>query len=299
MNPGYRCGFVTLVGRSNVGKSTLMNKMVGMKIAITSPKPQTTRKRIRTVFTSDEGQIIFLDTPGMHLAKNKLSAYMEKAAEGVLPQVDLILWVVEPSTRIGAGDREIGSKLMAAGKPVILVINKSDAVKRQQLLPVIDAYRNQFTLSEIVPVSARTGEGVEDLIRTVLRGLPEGPPLYDEETVTDETVRNLSGEIIREKALKNLKDEIPHGIAVEIEQMTEGETLTEINAAIICEKESHKGIIIGKGGAMIKRIGSDARADIEEMLQAHVNLQLRVKVRPNWRDNDLMLKSFGYNEKDL
>ncbi len=299
MSGPFRSGFVTIVGRSNVGKSTLMNRLIGMKIAITSAKPQTTRKKIRTVYTDEDGQIIFLDTPGMHIAKNKLSEYMEKAAEGTLVEVDLILWVVEPEARIGAGDRDIAGKLKEAGKPVILVINKADTLKREQILPVIDRYREELPFRAIVPVSALKGEGVSDLLKTIIRELPEGPALYDEETVTDETVRALSAEIIREKALRDLKEEVPHGIAVEIEQMKEGERITEIHAAIICERDSHKGIIIGKGGSMIKRIGSEARRDIEEMLEAHVNLQLRVKVRKDWRDNETMLKSFGYNAKEL
>ncbi|MCR5486719.1 MAG: GTPase Era [Lachnospiraceae bacterium] len=299
MKEGFRAGFVTLVGRSNVGKSTLMNRVVGMKIAITSPKPQTTRRKIRTVYTGEKGQVVFVDTPGMHLAKNKLSEYMEEAAEKSIPDVDLVLWVVEPSPYVGAGDRAIAEKLKASGKKVILVINKSDTVPKEGLLPVMDAYRRELPLTEILPVSARKGTGIDELIDAVIRELPESEPLYSEDTVTDETVRAMSAEIIREKALRNLRDEVPHGIAVEIESMKEGDSLTEIDASIVCERDSHKGIIIGKGGAMIKRIGTQSRKEIEELLEAHVNLQLRVKVRKDWRDNEMMLKSLGYNKKDL
>ncbi len=295
----YKCGFVTIIGRSNVGKSTLMNRIIGMKIAITSPRVQTTRKRIKTVYTDDRGQMIFVDTPGIHTAKNKLGRYMDKAALGSLENVDLCIWVVEPSEKISEKDREIAEAVKNSGKKTIIVINKSDTVKKQELLPVIDAFSAMTDALAIIPVSAIKGEGIEDLKDEIIKNLPSGPALYDEETVTEETVRNLAAEIIREKALKNLKDEVPHGIAVEIDRMKEKTGITEIDAVIICERESHKGIIIGKGGAMLKKIGSQARYDIEKMLEAHVNLKVFVKVRKDWRDNENLMKSFGYNAGDL
>ncbi len=295
----FRCGFVTVIGRSNVGKSTLMNRIIGMKIAITSPRVQTTRKRIKTVYTDERGQIIFVDTPGVHKAKNKLGQYMDRAALGSLEDVDICLWVIEPSVKISDKDREIAEALKASGKKILTVINKSDTVKKNELLPVIELYSKLIDSEAIIPVSALKGQGVEELKEEIIKYLPKGPALYDEETVTEETVRNLAGEIIREKALKNLKEEVPHGIAVEIDRMKEKKDITQIDAVIICEKESHKGIIIGKGGAMLKKIGSDARYDIEKMLEAHVNLKLFVKVRSNWRDNENLMKSYGYDPGDL
>ncbi len=295
----FRCGFVTVIGRSNVGKSTLMNRIIGMKIAITSPRVQTTRKRIKTVYTDERGQIIFVDTPGIHKAKNKLGQYMDKAALGSLEDVDICLWVVEPSVKIGDKDREIAEALKDSGKKTLIVINKSDTVKKSELLPVIELYSKLIDSEAIIPVSALKGQGIEELKEEIIKNLPKGPALYDEETVTEETVRNLAAEIIREKALKNLKEEVPHGIAVEIDRMKEKRDITEIDAVIICEKDSHKGIIIGKGGSMLKKIGSDARYDIEKMLEAHVNLKIFVKVRSNWRDNENLMKSYGYDPGDL
>lgn len=296
---GFRCGFATILGKSNVGKSTLMNRMIGMKIAITSPRVQTTRKRMRTVFTCPKGQVIFVDTPGVHRAKTRLGEYMDKAALESLKDVDVCLWVVEPSVKINENDREIAKVLAGSGKKTIIVINKCDTVKKNELLPVTDAFSKLAPFEAIIPVSALTGEGIDDLTDEIIKNLPEGPALYDEETVTEETVRFLSSEIIREKALKNLKEEVPHGIAVEIVSMKEETDITRIEAEIICERESHKGIIIGKGGSMLKTIGSQARADIEKMLDQHVGLKLFVKVRNNWRDNENLMKSYGYDTGDL
>ena len=298
-NENFRCGFVTIVGRSNVGKSTLMNRMVGMKIAITSSKPQTTRKRIKTVYTGKNGQIIFVDTPGIHTAKNALSEYMDKAAIGALSDVDLIVWVVEASPFVGPADKEIAGLIRQSKGKVILAVNKTDRIKKDEILPVIDAFRKQVDTLAIIPVSALKGTGIEDLRNEIIKNLPVSPPLYDEDTVTEETVRALSEEIIREKILRCLNDEVPHGVAVEIERMKEKEHITEIDAVIVCERDSHKGIIIGKGGAMIKKIGSKARADIEDMLESHVNLKLFVKVRKDWRDNEALVKSYGYDVRDL
>ena len=293
-----KSGFAALIGRPNVGKSTLMNHLIGQKIAITSNKPQTTRNRIQTVYTSEEGQIVFLDTPGIHKAKNKLGNYMVGVAEKTLSEVDVILWLVEPSDFIGAGERHIIEQLKKTKTPVILVINKIDTVKREQLLSYIDTYRKEFDFAEIVPVSALKGENTGELLKCVFRYLPYGPAFYDEDTVTDQPARQIVAELIREKALRCLEDEIPHGVAVSIESMRFKKQIVDIEATVICERESHKGIIIGKGGSMLKKIGSQARPEIEDMLEKQVNLQLWVKVKKDWRDSDLLLKNFGYNEKD-
>ncbi|MFG6358326.1 MAG: GTPase Era [Acetatifactor sp.] len=298
-NPAYRSGFVTLIGRPNVGKSTLMNRLIGQKIAITSDKPQTTRNRIQTVYTSDEGQIVFVDTPGIHKAKNKLGNYMVHVAERTLSEVDVILWLVEPSNFIGAGEQHIIEQLKKVRTPVILVINKVDTVKREALLPYIDTYRKRMEFQEIVPVSALKGENTDTLLSCIMKYLPYGPAFYDEDTVTDQPMRQIVAELIREKALRLLEEEIPHGIAVSIEQMQYRKNICDIEATIVCERESHKGIIIGKGGSMLKKIGSTARPDIEDLLEQQVNLQLWVKVKKDWRDSDFLMKNFGYNPKDI
>jgi len=295
-----RAGFAAIVGRPNVGKSTLMNRLIGQKIAITSAKPQTTRQQIRTVYTCDEGQIVFLDTPGMiRETRNKLGSYMRKVSIGTLADADVILYLVEPSTYIGAGDEELIGMVKKAGPPAVLVINKVDTIKKDLLLPIIEAYRKKADFADIVPVSAKTGVGVDDLIETTFKYLPYGPNFYDEDTVTDEPIRAIAAEIIREKALQLLSDEIPHGIAVTIERMKtrEDRPITDIDASIICEKDSHKGIIIGKGGSMLKKIGSAARYEIEDLIEGKANLKLFVKVRKDWRDSDTMLRNFGYHEK--
>ena len=300
-NNNCKSGFATLIGRPNVGKSTLMNRLIGQKIAITSNKPQTTRNRIQTVYTCDEGQIVFLDTPGIHKAKNKLGEYMVNAAERTLKEVDVILWLVEPTTYVGAGEQHIAEQLKRVKTPVILVINKTDTVKREELLAVIDTYRKLHDFDEIVPVSAISGDNTETLIEQIFKYLPYGPMFYDEDTVTDQPMRQIVAELIREKALRCLNEEIPHGIAVSIDKMKErpGGKVMDIDATIICERDSHKGIIIGKQGAMMKKIGSAARYEIEEMLEMKVNLQLWVKVKKNWRDSDFLIKNFGYDKKDL
>ena len=297
-NEQQRSGFATLIGRPNVGKSTLMNKIIGQKIAITSNKPQTTRNRIQTVYTSEEGQIVFLDTPGIHKAKNKLGNYMVGIAERTLADVDVVLWLVEPSCFIGAGERHIVEQLAKTKTPVILVINKIDTVKKEEILAVIDTYRKQLDFAEIIPVSALNGYGTDDLISCIMKYLPVGMPFYDEDTVTDQPIRQIVSELIREKALRCLEDEIPHGIAVTIESMNYRKHIVDIEATIICERESHKGIIIGKQGQMLKKIGSLARPDIEELVESKVNLKLWVKVKKDWRDSDFLLKNFGYNPKD-
>ena len=300
-NVQKKSGFVTLVGRPNVGKSTLMNHLIGQKIAITSDKPQTTRNRIQTVYTDERGQIIFLDTPGIHKAKNKLGEYMVDVAEHTLKEVDVILWLVEPTTFIGAGERHIAEQLSKVKTPVILVINKIDTLKKQEeILTFIDAYKDVCDFAEIVPLSALKEKNTDLLLDLLFKYLPYGPMFYDEDTVTDQPMRQIASELIREKALRLLNDEIPHGIAVTIEKMRErGNKIMDIEASIVCERDSHKGIIIGKGGYMLKRIGTDARKEIEAMLEMKVNLQLWVKVRKEWRDSELYMKNYGYDKKDV
>ena len=263
-----KSGFVTLIGRPNVGKSTLMNRMIGQKIAITSNKPQTTRNRIQTVHTDERGQIVFVDTPGIHKAKNKLGEYMVGAAEKTIGEVDVVCWLVEPTTYIGAGEQHIIERLKKVKAPIILVINKVDTIKKEEILPVIDCYRKELDFQEIIP---------------------------------DQPMRQIVAELIREKALHALNEEIPHGIAVVIDSMKERKSqkgiITDIQATIICERDSHKGIIIGKGGEMLKKIGANARYEIEKQLDTKVNLQLWVKVKKEWRDSDVLIKNFGYDKK--
>ena len=300
-NKNFKSGFVTLIGRPNVGKSTLMNHLIGQKIAITSKKPQTTRNRIQTVYTCEQGQIVFVDTPGIHKAKNKLGEYMVNVAERTLSEVDVILWLVEPTTFIGAGERHIAEQLKKTKTPVILVINKIDTVKRDEILLFIDTYRKICDFAEIVPASALKGQNLQEVIDVIFKYLPYGPQFYDEDTVTDQPMRQIASEMIREKALRSLDEEIPHGIAVYIDRMEErkGGHIMDIDATIVCERDSHKGIIIGKGGTMLRKIGSLARKDIEEMLEMQVNLKLWVIVKKDWRDSDFLIKNFGYDKKDI
>mgnify|MGYP000081463267 CR=1 FL=1 len=254
MDNNFRSGFVAIIGRPNVGKSTLMNHLIGQKIAITSNKPQTTRNKIQTVYTCDEGQIVFLDTPGIHKAKNKLGEYMVQVAERTLKEVDAIMWLVEPSTFVGAGERHIAEQLQKVGVPVILIINKIDTVKKEELLPAIDTYRKICDFAEIIPCSALRGKNTQDIIPSIFKYLPYGPMFYDEDTVTDQPQRQIAAEIIREKALHALDEEIPHGIAVAIDRMKKRpgrSNIIDIDATIICERNSHKGIIIGSIGALI------------------------------------------------
>ena len=297
-----KSGFVTLIGRPNVGKSTLMNKLIGQKIAITSNKPQTTRNRIQTVYTSDEGQIVFVDTPGIHKAKNKLGEYMVNVAEKTLNEVDVILWLVEPTNFIGAGERHIAEQLAKVKTPKFLIINKVDTVKKEEILQFIDTYRKVLEFDEIIPVSALKGTNTDEVIAEIFKYLPYGPMFYDEDTVTDQPMRQIAAELIREKALRCLDEEIPHGIAVYIDRMEERtgkKSIIDIDATIVCERESHKGIIIGKQGVMLKKIGQAARYEIEKMMEIQINLKLWVKVRKEWRDSDIQLKNFGYNGKEL
>lgn len=301
MKENFKSGFAAIIGRPNVGKSTLMNHLIGQKIAITSKKPQTTRNKIQTVYTCEDGQIVFLDTPGIHKAKNKLGEYMVNVAEQTLKDVDVILWLVEPTTYIGAGEKHIVEQLEKTRLPVILVINKIDTIKKEEILQVIDTYRKLYDFAEIIPVSALREINMQDILTSMFKYLPYGPMFYDEDTVTDQPQRQIVAEVIREKALHALDEEIPHGIAVTIEKMRErkGQKIVDIEATIICERDSHKGIIIGKQGTMLKKIGSNARFEIEKMLEEKVNLKLWVKVRKDWRDSDIQMKNFGYNRKEI
>ena len=299
MNEKHKSGFVALIGRPNVGKSTLMNSIIGQKIAITSKKPQTTRNRIQTVYTSDEGQIVFVDTPGIHKSKNKLGDYLVNVAERSLKEVDVILWLVEPTDYIGAGEQHIIEQLKKVNIPIILVVNKIDTVKREQLLGYIDTYRKEVDFAEVVPVSALKRDNTDVLVEQIMKYLPYGPAFYDEDTITDQPMRQIVAELIREKVLRSIDEEIPHGVAVTIDTMKFGKKLVDKNATIICERDSHKGIIIGKGGLMLKKIGSLARPEIEDLLEQHVNLQLWVKVKKDWRDSDYLIKNFGYDAKQL
>lgn len=302
MRADFKSGFATLIGRPNVGKSTLMNQIIGQKIAITSKKPQTTRNRIQTVYTQeDRGQIVFLDTPGIHKAKNKLGEYMVNVAEHTLNEVDVILWLVEPTTFIGAGERHIAEQLKKTTVPVILIINKTDTVKKEEVLTFIDAYRKIYDFAEIIPASALHGDNTDTIVDMIFKYLPYGPMFYDEDTITDQPERQIVAELIREKALHALDEEIPHGIAVTIESMKQRKNskIVDIEATIICERDSHKGIIIGKGGSMLKKIGSNARFEIERLLESKVNLHLWVKVRKGWRDSDIQMKNFGYDKEQV
>lgn len=296
-----KSGFAAIIGRPNVGKSTMMNQLIGQKIAITSKKPQTTRNRIQTVYTDERGQIVFLDTPGIHKAKNKLGEYMVQVANRTLKEVDVILWLVEPSTYIGPGDRHIAAQLERVQVPVFLIINKVDTIQKEEVLLIIDTYRKLCDFQEIIPISALKGQNTKDVVDTVFTYLPAGPMFYEEDTVTDQPMRQIVAEVIREKALHALDDEIPHGIAVVIDIMKErkGGRLVDIDATIICEKDSHKRIIIGKQGAMLKKIGSNARYEIEHMMDQKVNLKLWVKVQKNWRDSDFLMRNFGYEKKEV
>lgn len=298
MSDMKKAGFASIIGRPNVGKSTLMNKIIGQKIAITSNKPQTTRNRIQTVYTGEEGQIVFLDTPGIHKAKNKLGDYMVGVARRSIDDVDVVLFLVEPTTYIGAGEKSIIEDLKKTDIPVLLVINKVDTIKKEEILEVIDTYRKELDFAEIIPVSALKGNNVETLLSCIFKFLPYGPAFYNEDTITDQPEKQIVAELIREKALRSLSDEIPHGVAVAIDSMKFEKKLCRIDATIICERDSHKGIIIGKGGTMLKKIGSLARPEIEEMLGTKVFLQLWVKVKKDWRDSDFLLKNFGFDPKE-
>jgi GTP-binding protein Era len=304
-------GFAALVGRPNVGKSTLLNRLCGQKLAIVSPKPQTTRNRILGVVTRPEGQVAFLDTPGIHEAKGALNRYMVQTALGALSEVDLTLYLIEaegkPKEDIGPANRFIMEKLKAANKPVFLVINKIDVIPKAVLLPLIDKYRTAFSFAEVIPICARTGDGVERLLRLSLQALPEGEPLFSEEMLTDQAERTLAAEYVREQVLSHCRQEVPYSTAVLVDVFDESDRapsgkpsvrglagLIRIAATIFVERESQKAIIIGKRGQMLKTIGTEARKHVERLLGTHVYLSLRVKVEPNWSDSAQALRRLGY-----
>jgi GTPase len=299
MNDNFKAGFVTIVGRPNAGKSTLTNQIIGQKISITSNKPQTTRNRIMTVYTSDEGQIVFLDTPGLIKAKNKLGTYMMSAANSSVKDADVLIYMLEANKPIGNSDRDNIEALKGINKPKLLVINKVDAIDREVLVNFISECSKFEGFDEIVPVSAIEGTNCDELVRCIMKYLPYGTPFYDEDTVTDQPIRQIAAEMIREKALHALDEEIPHGIAVMIDTFDMSGKVVLIEATIVCEKESHKGIIIGKGGSMLKKIGTNARFEIEKLLERQVNLKLFVKVKKEWRDSEFLLKNFGYDKNDF
>ena len=296
----YKSGFVAIIGRPNVGKSTLMNHLIGQKIAITSNKAQTTRNRIQTVYTDEEAQIVFLDTPGINRAKNKLGEYMMNVAHGTLSEVDVVMWIVEPTTFIGAGERHIIDVLQKVKTPIVLVINKTDTVEENAVFEAINSYKDVCDFEALVPVSALKGKNTNELIRVLKKVLPHGPQFYDEDTITDQPERQIVAELVREQALRQLDKEIPHGIAVVIDRMKERPdgSVIDIDATIICERDSHKGIIIGKQGAMLKSIGSKSRVSMEKLLDTKVNLKLWVKVKKDWRDSDTLLRNYGYRDEN-
>ncbi|MDO4300171.1 MAG: GTPase Era [Clostridia bacterium] len=301
MSKNFHSGFVSLIGRPNVGKSTLMNLLIGEKISIISSKPQTTRNKIQTILTTDTMQVIFVDTPGIHKAKSKLGDYMVKSAETSLNDVDIVLYLIEPYEKIKDSDKAILERLEKVNTPVFLVINKIDTVEKPQLLKVIENYSQEYNFAEIIPLSALKGKNQETLLENIEKYLPEGPKYFPEDMITDQPEKQIVSEIIREKALYLLQDEIPHGIAVEITSMKhrKDKDIMDIDATIYCERDSHKGIIIGKQGSMLKKIGSNARRDIQRFLGGQINLQIWIKVKKDWRDSDFLLKNFGYDSKNI
>ncbi|PKM52376.1 MAG: GTPase Era [Firmicutes bacterium HGW-Firmicutes-7] len=301
MKEPFKSGFVTIIGRPNVGKSTLMNQLIGQKISIMSNKPQTTRNRIQTIITTEQGQIIFIDTPGIHEARHKLGNYMNETAVSTLNEVDIVLWLVEPDKKIGKGDSYIIERLKNVSTRVILVINKIDTIEKPEILEVMNAYKDKYDFAEIIPVSALKIENVDAITNAIFKYLEEGPQFFPEDMITDQPERQLVAELIREKALKLLQQEIPHGIAVVIDQMKdrEGQNIIDIDATIVCEKDSHKGMIIGKHGEMLKKIGSMARRDMESLLGTKVNLKIWVKIKKDWRDSDFLLRNFGYSHNKI
>lgn len=299
----FKSGFISIIGRPNVGKSTFMNKVLGQKIAIMSSRPQTTRNRIQGIYTTDDAQIVFIDTPGIHKPKSKLGNYMVRSASGTIREgMDVILFLVEPDKKIGEGDKFIINQLKEIDTPVILVINKIDTLTKPEILEVIDIYSKEADFDAIIPISALKGENVDYLLEEIINRIPEGPQYFPEDMITDQPERHISAEIIREKILQLMKEEIPHGTAVEIMSMKDRDKkgqIIDIQATIYCEKQNHKGMIIGKNGAMLKEIGRRARLDIETLLDAKVYLELWVKVKEGWRDSDFLLRNFGYDDREI
>lgn len=295
----FKSGFVSIVGRPNVGKSTLMNNVVGEKIAIMSDKPQTTRNTIQAVYTDEEAQVVFLDTPGIHKPKNKLGEFMVKSATDAFKNVDLVLFVVDESKKIGPGDRKIIDDLKNIKTPVVLVLNKIDQLNEEELFDLMKMYNAEGVFEQIVPISALKGRNINELLKVIKSHLEEGPKYFPDYMITDQPERVLVSELIREKVLHYIHDEVPHGVAVEIERMKsrKDKEIVDISAVIYCERDSHKGIIIGKNGRKLKGIGKSARADIELLLGSQANLQLWVKVKENWRNLQNYISNFGYTEK--
>ncbi|MDO5397896.1 MAG: GTPase Era [bacterium] len=297
MQNNYKSGFAAIIGMPNVGKSTLLNQIAGQKIAIISDKPQTTRNKILAIYTTDTEQIVFTDTPGIHKPHNKLGEFMVNAANETMGDVDVLIFVVDANRPIQDVEREIAANINKTGLPCILVMNKVDMVEKENLLPMIADYSSMHDFASIVPISAKTGDGVDILLNDIKEYLDEGPQFYDEDMVTDQPEKQIAAEIIREKMLWLLDKEVPHGIAIEITRMQEKARITNIYATIFCEKSSHKGIVIGKNGEMLKKIGSLARVDIEKMLDKKVYLELWVKVKSDWRNSDFLIKNFGYGNE--
>ncbi len=293
-----KSALVTICGRPNVGKSTLTNALVGEKIAIVSSKPQTTRNRITGIVNRDGCQLVLMDTPGFHKARTKLGDYMVNVVKESIPDVDLLLLLVEPIANIGPQETELIQRIRASGSPCILVINKIDTVEKQELLAVIAAYSAAYSFDAVVPISAMRRDGTEELLREMERYAKPGPALFPEDMDTDQPDRQVCAELVREKLLRCLDKEIPHGTAVEVTRFTERDNgIIDLDVTIYCEKASHKGIIIGKNGAMLKKIGESARRDIERFMGTQVFLQTWVKVKENWRDSDVLLKNFGYGDR--
>lgn len=292
----YKSGFVTIVGRPNVGKSTLLNNIIGEKIAIISDKPQTTRNKIQCVYTDKDMQIIFLDTPGVQKPRNKLGVYMANVTSDALREVDAILWLVDHSMSMGVGDKNILETMRNIRTPKILVVNKIDKLKKDEIDSILDKYKGFNLFEDVIPISALRGKNVNKLINSIKKLLPEGPQYFPEDMITDQPERLIISEIIREKALHYLEEEVPHGIAVDIDiiKQRESKDIVDISATIYCERDSHKGIIIGKGGKKLKGIGKSARQDIEKLLGSKVFLELWVKVSKNWREKENLLRRMGY-----
>lgn len=294
----FKSGFVSILGRTNVGKSTLLNSLVGEKVAITTSKSQTTRTAIRAIVNRKNSQIIFIDTPGIHKPKTKLGNIMLETALGTIQNVDITLFVVDGSKHaLGKGDLMILEKIKEAKAKTILVINKVDLLKKEDVFKLIENYKDEYDFEAIIPISAEKQKNIDELLNEIEKHMPEGPMYYDVDEYTDQTGRQLVEEVIREKALKLLDEEIPHGIYVEVEKMnlrntTKGEEIYDVEATIYCLRDSHKGIIIGKNGQMLKRIGMYARQDLEKMLQTKINLKIWVKVNKNWQDNNSIVKKF-------
>ena len=299
-NKGFKSGFVTIVGRPNVGKSTFLNNVIGQKIAIMSDKPQTTRNKVQGVYTTDDSQMIFIDTPGIHKPKHKLGEFMLKVSKNALREVEAIMFMVNATQKLGAGDKYVMEMLQGTKTPVFLVVNKIDAIHPDELFEIIESYKAEFEFAEIIPISALQGNNVQQLLDTLKKYLPEGPQYYPADQVTDHPERFIIAELIREKVLHLTRDEIPHSIAVEIEKIAKDEEkdLVRINASIIVERDSQKGIVIGKRGALLKEIGTRARKDIETLLGSKVYLELWVKVQKDWRDRASQLRDYGYRDDE-